>query len=629
MSKWILTLHLFFISGLFIFAVWNSTAIKPANNSIPPDLHDKGVLILDNTATKSFRVQNQKVILKIQRSHLHTTKKILCLNIFIEASKQQHCFNSVELKTLVFPSKKDYIKIRFNVTHKTTDVFAILQKKINPFNPVKIATKLIKFWIIISIVIIVFFLTKKKYRTSFFCSYKPNKFDTGTLFIVIYLISFLIEQANWIGAAGDEVEYLLIAKSMVADQDLNLYNNYLHNDLLKLNIPVLVPNPLPDPLYPVHQPGISLMIGIFFWLEKYLENINIVLSARLLMNLIWSLTVIQMFQLWTELKLFKSQAVCAILTILLCFSLPFLSYAGQLYPEVPAMGILFFTFRILAKTITRIDGRIIAVSILLSFLPWFHIKFIFLMIGFCFLLHLNKVQSTGRQWISPGSLAGFFLFPLLSVTSFLFYNKSFSTNISSSMDHRFASMHLNWQNFAGMIFDADFGILMLWPLFIVSIPGLYLVLKKTNRLAQISVLLVFILILIPNGLFDHWWLGFCPAGRYFLTLMPFLLTGSAYFISRQKEISLFQRIPGFLLFAFSLLNTIFFIKVPQLFYTNPDGDFTKSLWKFFGDNTQVPFESFVISWPFSSIQSSELTIILGLMAISFLSIYYTYYKKLK
>ena len=79
-----------------------------------------------------------------------------------------------------------------------------------------------------------------------------------------------------------------------------------------------------------------------------------------------------------------------------------------------------------------------------------------------------------------------------------------------------------WRRYLTYLIDADRGLFALNPLFVFAFPGFALLVRKDAVLAACAALLILLTNL--SGVFQreetHWLLGYCPAGRYWVSVLP-------------------------------------------------------------------------------------------------------------
>ena len=341
---------------------------------------------------------------------------------------------------------------------------------------------------------------------------------------------------------GDEPHYLILAKSLLSDHDLNLSNNYGDQNYLQFYPGALRPHTRTGKKgsefqYSLHATGLPLLLLPFYYVgEKISWAISpapdpqtrrkiFVFLVRLPLCFLAALLGFLVFQLTRDI----TRSPQASWTAWLVFGLtpPLLFYAYLIYPEIPAAVILIWVFRSLVINRYFGEGRCLLAGLATAFLPWLGIKYTILTAGLSLLVALSWLKA------EKGKSRKFLLFfaPLLvSAGLYLFYLWSLYGTLSpfspyegieykNMMFQRF--FHSNPAEFLrcglAYLFDQRVGILAYSPIYLLFLPGIFLALKRSRR-AGGFLLVIFSLYWAFCSL-GYYWGGFCPPGR---TLLPVL-----------------------------------------------------------------------------------------------------------
>ena len=411
---------------------------------------------------------------------------------------------------------------------------------------------------------------------------------------------------------GDEPSYLLIAHSLVADGDFNLYNNCVARDGRYFGMKKAGPHAARRDLekrliYSIHTPGLPLLIA-----PAYACGLNGPVAPRtavcLFMNLLGALLAVNV---WLFCRDLSRLAGCAspwpplLCTAAVVLTPPVIFYANLVYPELPAALFILYAFRHvfpLAESVDpgslnrgteepgkggrgeggtsrrcslrlsgspapRLSGSLLLSSLAIAFLPWLSFRFFLPAFVLAVLLvrRGRAIRST-RRWFAL-SLA----LPLLASLA-LFFAYQYRAFCSFSPDAGYVHQHYaSWRlsgfrmldGILGIALDTGHGILTWSPVYILSLTGLFLLFHERRPVALwMSVLLL--VIYLPAATFVFWWGGFAPPPRYMVVPSPFLGAALCYALSRKPRAG-FLAACGFLL-GISLLVGYLGIKYPDLLY---------------------------------------------------------------
>jgi hypothetical protein len=205
----------------------------------------------------------------------------------------------------------------------------------------------------------------------------------------------------WTSLSGDEPHYLIGARSLWVDHDVNVANEYLERlhwgfypaDLAR-HAKVGV---APDTLYSIHGVGLSLWLAPWYGFGQTLSREALTLLARFSMTLWLGAFAAVLFLLLRDIVGSRNAAAGTLLAIV---TTPLLFASPHLFPEVPALTLSAAAYLILRRS-PGVVGAFIAGS-LLAFLPWLHFKFFALMMavaasGIWFLLRASDDGERARQ----------------------------------------------------------------------------------------------------------------------------------------------------------------------------------------------------------------------------------------
>jgi len=361
---------------------------------------------------------------------------------------------------------------------------------------------------------------------------------------------------------GDEPHYLLITQSLLADGDINLYNNYMNRDYLKFYPGELDLHAYPGKkgdryLYSKHQPALSALVVPFYFLgEKAgrllsdhggkagLERRILISFSRLPVCFLAALLGVAFFLYVAALT--RNKSISILSWLVFSFTSPYLFYSHLLYPEIPvALILLAVSFRVVQKKDFSARSLFWA-GAGIGFLPWWGIKYIVpagtlaLIIGFLW-LRRPGVRSKGAL-----AFAGPILFSAAAYLSLLFhlYGRLSPQTVYLGagpveiLPHFIVSTPLDFlSRLLGYLFDQRAGLFAVSPVYILLIPGFFLL---ARRLRKETYLLAGLLSVFWGfcSLNFFYWGGYCPPGR---PLLPVLWVGALFtaaaFASRPTRVS--------------------------------------------------------------------------------------------
>lgn len=401
-------------------------------------------------------------------------------------------------------------------------------------------------------------------------------------------------------SAGDETEYIAVARSLIYDQDLNLVNQangfYLHrlgsfshrveriSNLKNENLPKnFFLNALygrNKEFYPYHPLGLSVLIapGVFF-LEELGAKVIIIFFASLLLMNIYLL----------NLELSRSHNRSLVITALLGSTLPILSFSVLAFTEIVAAFILLYSTRNFLRNFSSPVGFFLTL-LLLAFLPWVHIRYMLpILVFFAFV------------WFKRHAIKRPFLLFCLSLLSLSLANLAlFYLYFYGDLKAAFVTGNPGFGNplrgALALLFDQEYGLWLNSPLYLLSILGIFVTLNSPRLRKNIDEVLVFTLVFttfVFYSFYEEWHGGFSPPARYLVPVLPFL----SIYINR--SFSLFnnkkRKIFATLLITLSVLLSIFNLNTLGF----SDGNCVNEVFLKLGEKSKLPLTkilpSFVIS----------------------------------
>ncbi len=277
---------------------------------------------------------------------------------------------------------------------------------------------------------------------------------------------------------GDEPYYLLLTHSLAYDLDVDLANNYARQDSLRF---------MPRALEPEWGDPPSQGERRF---SRHHALLPLVLAPAYRVAGAWGafagMALLGAATAWWTLRLAArmwparpAESVAA--WALLCFTPPFVFYALQVWVEVPAALLL-------VVALDRIwgwrggPGDWLALAAVLVLLPLLKLRFLLLAVPLA-LLALWRLRAWRRRLLAPVAA-------LAVVTAGILVSNQLRFR-APLRDHTFAylaQLHLDsplnyLRGAAGLLFDCAFGLFAVNPLWLLLLPGAWLVIRRRHPLA--------------------------------------------------------------------------------------------------------------------------------------------------
>ncbi len=368
-----------------------------------------------------------------------------------------------------------------------------------------------------------------------------------TLFAVSFLIYALLASGLIVPPqpfSGDEPHYLLITQSLLADGDIDVYNDYRGD-----RYHAFYPGPLEDHAFrgkkgPEHEfsrhlPGTSVLVLPAYlageWAAKAVApgpgqaelraRITIFVS-RLTMALFAAALGAAFFLL--ALRVTGKAGPALLAWAVFGFTSPLLYYSQLIYPELPValVAILIFLF-VIFEEVPR-TGAVWLAGAGIALLPWFGIKYIAIsavLYAFCF-LSLRRVGGPRLARFLSLSLV-----PAVSAVAYFFFFWALYGTFSPAAAYgdAFPTDHIAFSTRSapglgealkfgfGYLFDQRFGIIPHSAAYILMFAGAVVLWKKSRRIA-FPLSAVFAVYWAQPAVARIWG-GYCPPGRAMLPVV--------------------------------------------------------------------------------------------------------------
>jgi hypothetical protein len=359
--------------------------------------------------------------------------------------------------------------------------------------------------------------------------------------IVTFLFTWTLTTHGKYSVSGDEPHYLMVAESLLRDGDLDVANNYAHNDGRRFGH-----DGLPMELHAVrsrtgevrsiHSIGLPIALLPVYALAQQVASVTSepmlkrfrmdrgLFAYSLVSLFLIALTSCGLTLLATGLTTVTTPGRAAALTIAIGVSPPVVSHAFLVFPEVAALFVTCCVVWCTMKRPSARDARLAPLLLLfLGALPWMHHKY------FLYGAGLTAFAAWGRRDLIrqlPRSTRvvslAVWCAPQLALLAWSQYEwgtvaGAIATGALTASAAPFAWTDF-WSGVIGLWFDRRSGLLAYAPLYWIA-PACWWLTRRRTGLVAVPVTLLY----LPAAAFViGWWAGFAPAARYLAPAMPLL-----------------------------------------------------------------------------------------------------------
>jgi hypothetical protein len=400
-------------------------------------------------------------------------------------------------------------------------------------------------------------------------------------------VAALWQAQNLYPITGDEPHYLLVADSLVRDHDVVVLNNYLIDTPVQKESVVTLSDYLTAHVYngfSVHSMGLPFVLLVPYYVAG-------VTGTKIFMALLAGLWPFLLYRAVYQIIESKPWSVLVALTV--ASGLPFLVASNQIFPDLLGGMIIFYVAeRIVGILRGKYNQNISALSsfvvgVLISFLPWLHIRLvapaILLLLGYVYVVVAagsGEVRRSRRRWWTIPTDT----FALSSILLFIYYYIAFGNILGPYATTDFGSYESGDLSFevekVGMIFlglhwDQSQGMFMQQPLLLLGLVGLAPLIKANWRVALL-VAALYMSVLLPNAMHPNWYGGWSLVGRFGWAVVSLWVFPAAYavklILERSKAVALLLCISG--IFLQALLASKWLLQESFLY----NSDFNRPIW---------------------------------------------------
>ena len=314
--------------------------------------------------------------------------------------------------------------------------------------------------------------------------------------------------------SGDEPHYLMMARSLWREGDLDLRDNIAREDWRDDTPGPVTPHygaPRSDGRpYPAHSPGLPFLLApVYAWGGRLACIALLALAAAALCVQIRALAM----------RTTSDPAASILGWAAAATGPPVLFYAFHIYTEVPSALALVTSLTLLLSA----PGPLLAAfaGLLASALPWLHVKMIpaAAALAAVALLHLGRRARVAFFGVVAAMAIGYASYghAVFGTWSPLARYGGLPPDASSGSPGRAV---------LGLLFDRSFGLLPYAPVYLLALAGLSSRAWWKSKDAA-SQALVGLAVLGPVLFWRMWWGGQCPPARFLVPLVPLLCVALA------------------------------------------------------------------------------------------------------
>jgi hypothetical protein len=329
--------------------------------------------------------------------------------------------------------------------------------------------------------------------------------------------------------SGDEPHYLVITQSLLRDGDLKIQNNHERGDYREYYAPDLAPHYLTRgsdrEIYSIHPIGISVLLAPVYALAGY----NGVLAALIAMGAL----AVAIAWRWARTSLHAPGAT-TFAWAAIALTAPYLLNTFTVYPEIAAGLAVIVTFVVTQPRDpeTRGLGPWITAGLMIGSLPWLSTKYAPMSAALVLIVIYRLRKKEPASLIAsllrnPKVWAVIAIYAISLIGWFAFFYAIWGTPLPMAP---YGSMTqtspLNVRaGGPGLLFDQEYGLLALAPVYILAGTGLWHMWKAGDALRRqsVEIVVIFFALLATVGAFGIWWGGAAAPSRPIASGLPLLL----------------------------------------------------------------------------------------------------------
>ncbi len=382
-------------------------------------------------------------------------------------------------------------------------------------------------WLVAAVAVVAVVWRAQPFRPTFELTPDARR----AVFAISLLLYILlgVRAVRSIGLGGDEPHYLIITESILKDGDLKIENNHQRGDYRSFIGGELRPDYMQrgknGEIYSIHAPGLALLVLPAYVLGGYLGVVAFI-------ALLGALTALAVFDL-AERVAGKYAALVTWAGV--CLSVPFVPYSWMIFPEMPGALIVAWSALWLSDRNEKDVSRWFWRGAVLASLPWLHTKFVV----FLAIVALALAWRTRRR---IAALAAFAVPIGISGLGWLYsFNAIYGKFDPEAPYGVYSAVNVINRNIPhgllGIFLDPKFGLLFYSPLYLLAIPGLWMLWRRTETRFLAGVLFVITAAFVGSTarLYMFWGGNSAPA-RFLVPILPCLAPMVAVALVEAKSV---------------------------------------------------------------------------------------------
>lgn len=334
--------------------------------------------------------------------------------------------------------------------------------------------------------------------------------------------------------SGDEPHYLLMARSLFSDLDLNLYNQYEGMEYASFYGGILEPKPS-DIVRPgeIYSRGLGASFPAVLALPSAIAGYN---GAVFFTILCTALLVLQLYLLL--ISEIEDRTAVTLAVMLTATSLPILSYSGLIYPDILAALLILTALRLLQIPPLTRSGRsvptlLVVISTCLIFLKFRYFTPVLLLVTPLFFGRYRNRRRNSVLFLTLLIFGGLYVFIDRNFLSGDLFLRRFGNWYGIQ---RYIPDLSSLRVFPGLLIDQESGLLIYAPIYLIALIGWVFYSEKrgfTYWFAWLAPLLT------ATSLLGHfaWHCLPTPPLRYLLPVLPAMALFTASAIRRWSSSS--------------------------------------------------------------------------------------------
>ena len=315
--------------------------------------------------------------------------------------------------------------------------------------------------------------------------------------------------------SGDEPHYLVISQSLWRDGDLKIQNNHQRGDYREYYDADLEPHYLTRgsdrEIYSIHPIGISLLMAPVYGIAGYRGVVTaLIMIAAIAAAIAWR---------WTVATL-NAPGAATFAWAAIALTAPFLLNSFTVYPETAAglAVIVAYVWTLPGEQQRPALGRWLAAGFAIASLPWLSTKYAPMSAALLLIVLLrlsNKEPASFLRNTKAWLVIAMYTLSLLAWFTFFYVYWGTPLPMAPYGSMVQTSPLTLLKGGPGLLFDQEYGLLALAPVYVLAATGLYRMWRLGGPLRRqaLEITFIFAALLAMVGAFGIWWGGASAPGR--------------------------------------------------------------------------------------------------------------------